>query len=108
MEEPSTPAANLKSYDGYRSLHRLAPDYIRSRFEKRESAYNERDPDNKLNVPLPRTNYYNNSFSYSGATLWNSLSCDVKQAENLGQFKRERHGICGKQLFISFYINIVY
>ena len=32
--------------------------------------------ENKLNVPLPRTNCYKNSFSYSGAILWNSLPCD--------------------------------
>ena len=72
----------------YKSLHGLAPDYLRSKFERRETAYNVRDPENKLNVPLPRTNYYKNSFSYSGATLWNSLPCDIRQAESLGLFKR--------------------
>ena len=57
----------------YKSLHGLAPDYLCSKFERRKTAYNLRDSENKLNVPLPRTNYYKNSFSYSGATLWNSL-----------------------------------
>ena len=52
------------------------------------TAYNLRDPENKLNVPLPRTNYYKNSFSYSGATFWNSLRSDMRQAESLGLFKR--------------------
>ena len=47
-----------------------------------------RDSENKLNVPLPRTNYYKNSFSYSGAILWNSLPCNLREAESLGQFKR--------------------
>ena len=55
----------------YRSLHGLAPNYLSSKFERREVAYNLRDSENKLNVPLPRTNYYKNSFSYSGAILWN-------------------------------------
>ncbi|MCO0615711.1 hypothetical protein M8756_20885, partial [Lutimaribacter sp. EGI FJ00015] len=50
----------------YRSLHGLAPNYLSSKFERREVAYNLRDSENKLNVPLPRTNYYKNSFSYSG------------------------------------------
>ena len=72
----------------YKSLHGLAPDYLCSKFERRETAYNLRDSENKLNVPLPRTNYYKNSFSYSGATLWNSLPCDIRQAESLGIFKR--------------------
>ena len=71
----------------YKSLHGLAPDCLCSKFERRETAYNLRDPENKLNVPLPRTNYYKNSFSYSGATLWNSLPHDIRQAESLGLFK---------------------
>ena len=71
-----------------RSLHGLAPDYLCSKFERRETAYNLRDSEDKLNVPLPRTNYYKNSFSYSGATLWNSLPRDIRQAESLGLFKR--------------------
>ena len=32
--------------------------YLSSKFERREVAYNLRDSENKLNVPLPRTNYY--------------------------------------------------
>ena len=57
----------------HKSLHGLAPDYLCAKFERRGTAYNLRDTENELNVPLPRTNYYKNSFSYSGATLWNSL-----------------------------------
>ena len=72
----------------YKSLHGLAPEYLCSKFEKRETAYNLRDSENKLNVPLPHTNYYKNSFSYSGAVLWNSLPREVRLAESLGQFKR--------------------
>ena len=52
-----------------------------TKFTWRDSAYNLRDSENKLNVlnvPLPRTNYYRNSFSYNGATLWNSLPCDIR------------------------------
>ena len=36
----------------YRSLHGLAPNYLSSKFERREVAYNLRDSENKLNVPL--------------------------------------------------------
>ena len=91
----------------YKSLHELAAEYLTSKFERRETAYNRRDSENKLNVPLLRTNYYKNSFSYSGAILWNSLSCDLRKPESLKQFKRllkgdggVRHGIRGKQLFL--------
>ena len=77
----------------YKSLHGLAPSYLTSKFERREIAYNLRDSEYKLNVPLPRTNYYKNSFTYSGAILWNSLPCNLRQAEFLGQFKRLLKGV---------------
>ena len=44
----------------YRSLHGLAPNYLSSKFERREVAYNLRDSENKLNVP---------SVSYTHLTL---------------------------------------
>ena len=42
-----------------KSLHGLAPEYSCSRFAIRETAYNLRDSENKLCIPLPhaRTNY---------------------------------------------------
>ena len=70
----------------YKSLHGLAPDYLCSKLERPENAYNLRDSENKLNVPLPRTNCYKNSFSFSGATLWNSLPRDKQSL--VGLFKR--------------------
>ena len=66
---------------------------LSSKFKKWDIAYNLRDsvPENKLNVPLLCTSYY--EISYSGAILWNSLSCDVREADSLRQFKRllKRH-----------------
>ena len=38
----------------YKSLHRLAPEYLSSSFAIRETAYNLRDSENKLCIPLPR------------------------------------------------------
>ena len=49
--------------------------------------YTFRDSENKLAIPLPRTNYLRNSFSYSGAVLWNSLPQNVRQAESLNNLK---------------------
>ena len=77
----------------FRCLPGLAPEYLCSKFTWRDSAYNLRDSENKLNVPLPRTNYYRNSFSYNGATLWNSLPCDIRNIESLGVFKRKINDI---------------
>ena len=47
-----------------------------------------RDSTNKLNVPLPRTNYLKRSFSNRGATLWNSLPCNLIQEKSLNRFKQ--------------------
>ena len=57
----------------FKSLDELAPEKVCSKFEKRQAAYSLRDFENKLNVPLPCTNYYRNSLSYSCAILWNGL-----------------------------------
>ena len=92
----------------YRSLHGLAPNHLSSKFERREIAYNLRDPKHdKLNVPLSRTNFCKNSFSYRGAILWNSFPRDWGQAGSLGQIQTStqrrtvRHGIRRKQLLFK-------
>ena len=75
----------------YKSLNCLAPDYMSSKFILRSdllNSYNLRDSENKLAVPLPRTNYNRNSFCYSGAVLWNNLPTDVIQAKYLTIFRK--------------------
>ncbi|PFX19180.1 putative RNA-directed DNA polymerase from transposon X-element [Stylophora pistillata] len=74
-------------------LHGLAPRYLYSKFTWRDSAYDLRDSEIKLNVPLPRTNYYRKSFSYNGTTLWNSLPRDMRNTESLGLFKHKINDI---------------
>ena len=77
----------------YKTLNDLVPGYLSSKFVKRyETRYSIRDPVNKVIVPFPRTlNFMKNSFSYSGAVLWNSLPCDMREAKSLSQFKRLAH-----------------
>ena len=56
----------------YKSINGLTPNYLSSKFIQRSdviTSYNLRDSENKLAIPLPRTNYYKNSFGYSGAVL---------------------------------------
>ena len=64
----------------YKSLNGLAPDYLKSMFTDRSatSTYSLRNCEGKLALPLPRTNFLKNSFSYSGAVLWNSLPTKYK------------------------------
>ena len=83
----------------YMSLNGLVPEYLSSKFVKRnETRYSLRDSVNKLFVPFPRTNFMKNSFTYSGAVLWNSLPCHVREAKSLSQFKGENVGIKAREL----------
>ena len=73
----------------FKSLNGLVSEYLPSKSVTRnESNYALRDSVNKLVVPFPRTNYMKNSFSYSGASLWNSLPCNIREFASLNQFKR--------------------
>ena len=75
----------------YKSLNCLAPDNMSSKFILRSdlfNSYNLKDYENKLAVTLPRTNYYRNSFCYSGAVLWNNLSTDVRQTKPFTVFRK--------------------
>ena len=81
----------LKAEMVYKPLNGLTPNYLSSKFIQRSdviTSYNLRDSENKLAIPLPRTNYYKNSFGYSGAVLWNSLPSAARQATSLNNFRR--------------------
>ena len=68
----------------FKSLNGLVPEYLTSKRDMYKN-YALRDSASKLVVPFPRTKYMKNSFSYSGATLWNSLP---REFNFLDQFKR--------------------
>ena len=74
----------------HKSLHGLAPDYLCSMFTYCSSitSYSLRDTEGKLAIRKPRTDYLKNSFSYSGAVLWNSLPMDLRQANTLSKFSK--------------------
>ena len=72
----------------FKSLNGLTPEYLSELFVNRSDVteYLLRDSVNKLAVPLLRTNFLKNSFSYSGAVLSNSLPSDLRPAESLSDF----------------------
>jgi hypothetical protein len=75
----------------YKSVNGLAPDYLSEMFVDRSNItnYTLRDTTGKLAIPQPRTNYLKNSFSYSGAVLWNSLPTELRQASSLRKFEAD-------------------
>ena len=72
----------------FKSLNGLTPEYLSELFANCSDVTEDllRDSVNKLAVPSPRTNFLKNSFSYSGAVLWNSLPSDLRQAESFSDF----------------------
>jgi hypothetical protein len=57
----------------YKVTNNLTPMYLQDLFVTRVTHYRLRDSEGKLFLPKPRTDYLKRSFSYSGASLWNSL-----------------------------------
>ena len=83
----------LKAKMVYKSWYGLTPSYLSSKFIQLSDMitsynYNLRNSENKFAIPLPRTKYYKNSFSYFGAVLWNSLPSAVRQTTSLTNFRR--------------------
>ena len=73
----------------FKALNDRAPDYLSSMVSDRSTpGYVLRDSTNKLTVPLLRTNNPKRSFSYKGATLWNSLPCSLRRVKSLNHFKQ--------------------
>ena len=64
------------------------PSYLRTLFSIRNTEYNLRNNQFKLNLPKPRTNYLKRSLSYDGALLWNSLPEEIRSLTVFPQFKK--------------------
>jgi hypothetical protein len=73
----------------YKVNNNCAPQYLQQLFTPKVSNHDLRNSLNKLSVPKPRTDYLKRSFSYSGASLWNSLSEQLRSAPSLNSFKVE-------------------
>ena len=74
----------------FKALNGQASAYISNKFTKTSeihdrclrSVYND-----ELRVPFSRTTYFENSFTVSGAKLWNSLQIELRQISNINSFK---------------------
>ena len=73
----------------FKTLNKKSPVYLQDLFTPYCTDYNLRNSEQKLALPIPRTNYLKRSFSYDGAILWNNLPQQVRIIDSLGQFKRE-------------------
>ena len=74
----------------FKVLHDLAPVRLSNIFSDSCSAnnYHLRNADNKLALPLPKTEFLKKSFSYNGARIWNSLPNEIRCCETLTSFDK--------------------
>ena len=71
----------------FKTLNGLTPQYLEEMFSSRIGHYTLRDSNKKLFIPKPNTDYLKRSFSYSGASLWNSLPESLRLSPSLTSFK---------------------
>ena len=64
------------------------PSYLRPLFSIRNTEYNLRNNQIRLNLPKPRTNYLKRSLSYDGALLWNRLPEEIRSLTLFLHFKK--------------------
>ena len=63
----------------HKCIHKRGPTYLHEKFIKQSDMGNSRTRGaSKLYLHRPRTDFYKNSFEYSGAKLWNSLPDSVR------------------------------
>ena len=81
---------HIKARQMFKVLHDLAPVRLSNIFRNSFSAnsYHLRDADNKLALPLPKTEFLKKSFSYNGARVWNSLPNEICNCEALPMFDK--------------------
>ena len=80
----------------YKIVHGLAPAYLTEMFtvayQSSLNDYSLRQSKLIFELPVNRTDYYNSSFAFTGAKLWNSLPDELKHEPSLKRFiKRLEH-----------------
>ena len=75
----------------FKIVNGLAPPYLNkmSTFNKTLNNYGLRSSSYDLELPNCRTNYYKDSFAFSGAKVWNALPRHLKEETSLDDFKSE-------------------
>ena len=74
----------------YKCMNNLAPDCFTCLFKKRSSIYqhNSRNSNN-LDIPKCRTAKAQNSFFYTGVSIWNSFPSETLNFPSVSAFKRK-------------------
>ena len=80
-----------KAFMMFKIVSGLAPTYLTQTFTLDNTLNNHalRSSNSDLGLRKYRTNYYKNSFAFSGAKVWNALPRHLKEETSLNKFKSE-------------------
>ena len=84
-----------------------APKYLEDLFRPKEvnSQVDLRNSQNKLAVPLPRTDCYKQSISYGGSILWNTLDSFVREWQQVSSRKPKQNPLNPD---VTFYLYVLF
>ena len=73
----------------FQIINGLTPSYFSDMFTRTSSLSDYGLPSSKMNIELPknRTNYFKNSFTLTGAKVWNNLPNSLKEEKSLERCK---------------------
>ena len=74
-----------KSIFMYKVFHCNAPQYLQSLFKRAPSRYNSQN----FILPRVRIDLFKRSLAFDGASIWNSLSANIKDSRSLPTFKKK-------------------
>ena len=73
------PLSTQFKFNKAKLMHKIytgkSPPYLNQLIKKASESYGS----NNIITPLPRIDLYKTSFSFTGATIWNSLTADLKK-----------------------------
>ena len=75
----------------FKIMNGMTPAYLEDIFTRNigRSVYNLRISRRNLALPAVKTDYYRNSFAYTGAKIWNALPDELKYEKSMRTFKRK-------------------
>ena len=85
----------------FKIMNGMTPVYLEDIFTRNigRSVYNLRISKRNLVLLAVKTDYYRNSFAYTGAKIWNALPDEMKYEKSMTTFKRKLESL---NLFIDF------
>ena len=74
----------------FKVFNNNCPTYLQEYFHRTPEVhnYNLRGSNYDFQLPPPKTNFLERSFSYQGANAWNQLSNQIHEIRDLASFKR--------------------